>query len=60
MTYDECLKISRKTSDYYKKEFTVLMKRKDIPINNIFKFLPKNIKTKIKKILSLILPQHFG
>ena len=60
MTYDECLKISKKTSHYYKKEFTVLIRPKDIPMNFIFKLFPKNLKTQIKKILSFFLPKHFG
>ena len=59
-TYDECLKIANKTSDYYKKEFNVLIKPKDVPVNNILKFIPNNLKKIIKKILSYFLPSHFG
>jgi len=60
MTYDECLKISRKTSDYYKKEYTVLMRSEDIPMNKLLKIFPKKFKTQIKKILSFFLPKHIG
>ena len=60
MTYDECLEISRKTSDYYKKEYTVLMRSQDIPMNKLLKIFPKKFKTQIKKILSFFLPKHFG
>ena len=50
----------QKTSEYYKKQYTVLIKPQDIPNHNIFKFLPKNIKIIIKRFLSFILPKHFG
>ena len=59
-SYDECLKIAKKTSEYYKKQYTVLIKPQDVPNNNIFKFLPKNIKIIIKRLLSFFLPKHFG
>lgn len=60
INYDECLKYAKKTSEYYKKEFTVLIKHKDVPINNILKIFPKNLKIIIKRILSLFLPRYFG
>ena len=60
LSYNECLKIAKKTSEYYKKQYTVLIKPQDIPNHNIFKFLPKNIKIIIKRFLSFILPKHFG
>ena len=59
-TYDECLKIANKTSDYYKKEFTVLIKPIDVPVNNILKIIPNNLKKIIKRVLSYLLPKHFG
>ena len=58
--YEDCLKIAKNTNAYYRKEFTVLINKKDVPSSGIFNFLPKNFKNKIKKYLSFIFPMHFG
>ena len=58
--YDECIKIANATEEYYKERFTILISRKDIPKTGIFYFIPKRIKQLLKKLLSYVLPRHFG
>ena len=59
-SYNDCLKIAEQTDDFYKKEFTVLINKKNIPSNGLFNFLPVFVKKFLKKILSYIFPKHFG
>lgn len=58
--YDECLKITKLTENFYKKEFTVLINKKNIPSSGALNFLPKYAKRFLKKILSYIFPKHVG
>ena len=60
MTYEECLKISKESREYYMKEFTVLINRKYIPKNKILQLIPNTFKIKLKKFLGYFLPTHFG
>jgi len=59
-TYNDCLKIAEKTDDFYKKEFTVLINKKNIPSSGLFNFLPFFVKKFLKQILGYIFPKHFG
>ena len=43
-SYNDCLKIAEKTDDFYKKEFTVLINKKNIPSTGLFNFLPVFVK----------------
>ena len=58
--YKDCLKIAEKTDEYYKNEFTVLIRKKDIPSKGILNFLPIKFKIFLKKYLSVIFPKHIG
>ena len=60
MTYEECLKIAQETREYYKREFTILINRKYVPRNKIFKLFPNSLKIIIKKFLGYFFPRHFG
>ena len=59
-TYNECLNITEKTDNFYRKEFTVLINKKNIPSSGTLNFLPKFAKVFLKKILSYIFPTHIG
>lgn len=59
-SYYECLKISEKTNDFYRKEFTVLINKKNIPSSGTLNFFPKFVKIFLKKILSYFFPNHIG
>ena len=58
--YEDCLSIATKTEDFYKKEFNILINKKEIPSKGIFNFLPNKIKSIFKKFLGYIFPKHFG
>ena len=58
--YSECKKIARETNLYYKKNFNILITKKDVPYNGLFKFIPNKIKLKLKKILSYLFPKIIG
>ncbi len=60
MNFEECLKIAQETREYYKKEFTILINRKYVPRNKIFKSFPNSLKIIIKKFLGYFFPKHFG
>lgn len=60
MTYQECLKITEESREYYKEEFTILINRKNVPKNKILYLIPNKLKIVIKKILGYFLPRHFG
>ena len=59
-TYDDCKINAELTNKYYKTEYTVLINKKYIPSNKFLKIIPKSIKKRIKKFLSIIFPKHFG
>lgn len=59
-SYNDCLRLAEKTDDFYKKEFTVLINKKNIPSTGLFNFLPVFVKKFVKQILSYIFPKHFG
>jgi len=59
-SYNECLKIAKISDDFYRKEYKVLISKKDLPSKGKLNFLPEFIKKFLKKILSNIFPQHFG
>ena len=59
-SYNDCLKIAEQTDDFYKKEFTVLINKKNIPSSGLFNFLPFFVKKFLKQILGYIFPKHFG
>ena len=58
--YEDCLSIATKTENFYKKEFCILINKKEIPSKGIFNFLPNKVKSIFKKLLGIILPKHFG
>lgn len=59
-SYEDCLKIAIQTEDYYKKTFFISSNYN--PLNNKFlrNILSPNSRLFIKKLLSYILPKHFG
>ena len=59
-SYEECIEISEQTEKYYKNNFTILVNKNALPSTGIFNFLPRKIKSKIKKLLSYILPTEIG
>lgn len=59
-SYEDCLKIAEKTDIYYRKEYTVLIDKKNIPSSGIINFIPSFVKNILKKILSYFFPTHFG
>ena len=59
-SYNDCLKIAEKTDEFYKKEFTILINKKDIPSSGLLNFLPVFVKKFLKMSLSYFFPKHFG
>ena len=59
-SYNDCLKIAEQTDFFYKKEFTILINKKDIPSSGLLNFLPVFAKKFLKLFLSYIFPKHFG
>jgi hypothetical protein len=58
-TYSECLKIALDTSNYYSKNYNILVNKKDIPKTGVLNFLTKKQKKIIKNILGFIWPRIF-
>ena len=59
-THRECISIAKESDSYYKKNFNILINKKDIPYSGLFKFIPHQIKKRLKKILSHLLPRIIG
>ena len=58
--YNYCKKITVKTDLYYKKNFNILITKKDVPYSGLFRFIPYKIKIKSKKLLSYLFPKIIG
>tara|TARA_Y100000991_G_C21965275_1_gene346553 strand:+ start:292 stop:1287 length:996 start_codon:yes stop_codon:yes gene_type:complete len=58
--YNHCQRIAEESDHYYRKEYTVLVRKNSIPNTGILNFLPKRFKKILKKILSHLFPEHFG
>ena len=58
--YDHCQRIAEESDNYYRKEYTILIRKNSIPNTGILNFLPKRFKKFLKKILSYLFPEHLG
>ena len=59
-TYEDCMTIAEKSSNYYEKNFFYLVDKKSIPKSSPIYFLPNPIKKVLKLILGYLFPIHFG
>ena len=59
-THRECISIAKESDSYYKKNFNILINKKDIPYSGLFKFIPHQMKKRLKKILSHLFPRIIG
>ena len=60
ISYEKCLEIAKKTEEFYKSEFTILIDKKQLPKMGVLNFIPRKYKLFFKKFLSYFFPLSFG